>query len=537
MKTIITTLPVYDKIAKQFYERSKLSGHEAIPIISPRHRFPSMLWNVESDDPGPIENMQLMTKDGIYYDNIFTITPVNVDYPTYTIAGNTVSIVNNTSSHTGKLTLSKTFNANRWIVVKITLNYVSGEYPLVSTQVTSGTSYERRLKNGANTVYIRNINGDPTVSGYVKIRNTTSAQFSITINSIEESTLPLVATGNEMLDNGYSGNFRNDELADGTWDVFTSVIANREATLQKTTSAGMFGLIFRDTITMPIITGNKVFVSVDLNLVSGTAPRMAILNHVVGTRTVLSNVVQLANGLNQFVLTATGSAANTRVVLYNQDTETSSFVITVNYIGKVAMPSLLELTDSYFIYSGETLGALLPAGSYYLKMTSVNGDIYYSDYFRVECVYDDDGLPPVDTYSSKYLIINFDNSCDLGELLYHTGFTQTLWFESETMETSFPTEEEGQNNGEGKFIRTFARQTKKYLARTKQMPDYMVDVFHRMKLHDTITLTDLVGDINIVHNLEVEHEWLFDDKYSAKVDLTFDYDETALVSGCCVNIT
>ena len=104
------------------------------------------------------------------------------------------------------------------------------------------------------------------------------------------------------------------------------------------------------------------------------------------------------------------------------------------------------------------------------------------------------------------------------------------------METSFPQEEEGKKNGEGRFVRTFARQVKKYLARTKEMPDYMIDVFNRMKLHNTISLTDLVGDTNTVYNLEVEHEWLFDDKYYAKADLTFDYEEAAIVTACCVNI-
>jgi hypothetical protein len=100
------------------------------------------------------------------------------------------------------------------------------------------------------------------------------------------------------------------------------------------------------------------------------------------------------------------------------------------------------------------------------------------------------------------------------------------------MEPSFPTDEEGSKDGRGRYIRTFARQVKKYLARTVTMPDYMVDVFNRMKLHDTITLMDLVGDVNTVYNLEVEHEWLFDDKYYAKIELIFDYDETVVTSGC-----
>jgi hypothetical protein len=125
----------------------------------------------------------------------------------------------------------------------------------------------------------------------------------------------------------------------------------------------------------------------------------------------------------------------------------------------------------------------------------------------------------------------------LGDILYHNGFVQTLWFESETIESSFPQEEEGENNGDGRFVRTFARQVKKYLAHTKQMPDYMVDVFNRLKLHDNVELTDLVGDNHKIYNLEVDHEWLFDDKYYAKLDLTFDYNEAIIIGACCENLT
>jgi hypothetical protein len=141
------------------------------------------------------------------------------------------------------------------------------------------------------------------------------------------------------------------------------------------------------------------------------------------------------------------------------------------------------------------------------------------------------------SYSTKYLTINYYNDCDLGDILYQDGFEQTIWFESETMETTFPQDEEGMKNGEGRFVRSFARQTKKYIARTKEMPDFMVEVFNRMKLHDTVELTDLVGNVNDIYNLEVEHEWLWNDKYYVKIDLTFDYNEAFVIAGCCNNLT
>jgi len=192
-----------------------------------------------------------------------------------------------------------------------------------------------------------------------------------------------------------------------------------------------------------------------------------------------------------------------------------------------SMPISHPITgDIYFVYIGGALNSSLPCGLGYLKITMNSAKVYYSEWFDAEGVYNGLG------YSSKYLQIIFTNTYDFGDILYHTGFTQKAWFESETMEQSYPTDEEGSKDGRGMYIRTFARQVKKYLARTVTMPDYMVDVFNRMKLHDTITLIDLVGDVNTVYNLEVEHEWLWDDKYYAKIELTFDYDETVVTSGC-----
>jgi hypothetical protein len=307
--------------------------------------------------------------------------------------------------------------------------------------------------------------------------------------------------------------------------------------------------------------------------------------------------------------------------------------------------SLPALAHDYFVYNGTTLLTLLTPGFYYLKITMNNGFVYYSEWFEVDCIYenlltDPDGtsngydtmtivgtaitsainlagtatvysnvisiikgetirvilfftlnsgeLPSVRLclagvdksnsetlsaglnvvtltatetgsfpfrisngnasnfsiteiiilreYSEKYLILDFHNDCDLGDFYYHGGFSQTFWFESEPMENTYPIEEKGIENGEARFVRSFARQDKKYIVKTKDMPDYMVDVFNRLRLHDSITLTNLLGDINTVYNLEVEHEWLDTDKYYAKVELTFDYDEAVVIGGCCNNL-
>lgn len=226
---------------------------------------------------------------------------------------------------------------------------------------------------------------------------------------------------------------------------------------------------------------------------------------------------------------ADGATSITKIEIIDQSGTVTD--ITASHFTTCPKPSIFAITgDVYFQYKGNALDADLPCGFHYIKLTTNNAKVYYSEWMFINDVYD------MSSYSSKYIIINFSNTYDLGNILYQDSFAQTLWIESETMEPLFPLKEEGQENAEGRFVRTFGRQVKKYIARTKTMPDYMVDVFNRMRLHDTISLIDLVGDQNTVYNLETEHEWLFDDKYYAKIDLTFDYDETVLVSGCNTNI-
>jgi hypothetical protein len=141
-----------------------------------------------------------------------------------------------------------------------------------------------------------------------------------------------------------------------------------------------------------------------------------------------------------------------------------------------------------------------------------------------------------ENFSEKYLKFAFEHSCDLGEITYDDGFSQVLYLETETMEPTFPYTEKGQENGYGQFVPTFQRQEKVYLIRTMLLPQFIIDVLHRLKLHDTIVLTDLVGDTNTVTDIEVEHEWQFDDKYYALATITVGLGEEIIVTGCCTAI-
>jgi hypothetical protein len=62
-------------------------------------------------------------------------------------------------------------------------------------------------------------------------------------------------------------------------------------------------------------------------------------------------------------------------------------ITTTHFTGiKPALYTTIAL-DDYFIYNGETLNRSLPEGDYYLKIVMDSGHVYYSDWFRVDCVY------------------------------------------------------------------------------------------------------------------------------------------------------
>lgn len=400
MKTIITTLPIYDKLAKQCYERSKKAGHGVTPIICPRHRLPSFQWKDDIDGAASVSSIELVSQnyDG-KGDGLFTSWDVHSFDSSYS-----GSYLNFHGINVG---------VGAWGVVSDSVDLVIGD-------VIRIYGFASGAAGGYPYAYINSNPHDLALS-----------------------------TGGKAIGNG----------------IVDITLTAKVAGITEITIAGIG--------------------PIDFTFSSLTIERIRNIKNITDW-----------------------------------------------------FPTLPVIINGYFTYNGDTLNYLLDPGVYYLKITTNNNKVYYSDYFQVDCVFgDDEGLPPTEIYSEKYLILNFFNSCNLGDILYQNGFLQTLWFKSEPMEMSFPEEEEGQKNGENTFVRTFARQVKQYMTRTNKMPDYMVDVFNRMKLHDNIELTDLVGDIHSVYNLSVEHEWLWDDKYLAKLDLTFDYNEVVIVAACCENTT
>lgn len=136
-------------------------------------------------------------------------------------------------------------------------------------------------------------------------------------------------------------------------------------------------------------------------------------------------------------------------------------------------------------------------------------------------------------YACGYVTLSFSNCCNIGDILYEEDFFQTLWLKSDNIEPAFPYTEKGQENGDGKFIPTFRRQDKTYLIRVGAVSQYMVDVLHRLKLHDVMTFIDQVGDARNVESVDVEHDWFDTGKYYATATITIDLGEGIPIMACC----
>jgi len=136
-------------------------------------------------------------------------------------------------------------------------------------------------------------------------------------------------------------------------------------------------------------------------------------------------------------------------------------------------------------------------------------------------------------YACGWVTLSFSNCCNLGDLLYEDDFHQTLWIKSDNIEQIYPYVEKGQENGEGRFIPTFRRQDKNHVVRTGIIPQYMVDVLNRLKMHDVMTYVDQAGDAFNVEKVDVAAEWQFDDKYYATAVVTLDLGESITTFGCC----
>ena len=167
MKTINTVLPIYNRIEKQWFERGKKGGVDTpTPIVCPRHRLPSLQWNVEDDDPGEITSIELVPIGG----NNELATGLS-NYPTYgayetfTTSGSAItSAINSAGVAAAKTTPGFSILAGDIIKVSFTLTRTSGELPYFTVYSVGLAGPTVQAREGENVMYLYSIYTDTSAS-------------------------------------------------------------------------------------------------------------------------------------------------------------------------------------------------------------------------------------------------------------------------------------------------------------------------------------------------------------------------------------
>lgn len=181
------------------------------------------------------------------------------------------------------------------------------------------------------------------------------------------------------------------------------------------------------------------------------------------------------------VPTPTVSATIDAFVVINADTEVIAYDILSDHafsytINKVA------IGKTYIVSNGNDMASLLmAAGVYYAKIT-INGIEYFSELFKVHCFnYDDNNI--------EFTRLEWNNDgCDLGEILYQTGFTNVVFLTSTIAKEDPQIEEEGFTDG----LNNFYPSIQKYidnLSLEDMLPFYLADALVLMSMHKKVLIT------------------------------------------------
>ena len=523
MKTIITTLPVYNRLEKQCYQRSKKSSViGAVPC--PEYRLPAMQWNVEDDDPGAITNIYLVDTAGTETDILYmfgtgnlltnaSALPINVGYDSFTdYAGVALHFDAIKTTAPGiAYVYTDTFNviANTTVLLRTSLTLTSGTAPKAVIVNAAGDDISNIITvTETADQYIVFTVTETDVSARIRFRNLDTELSNYELEYyVYTSVAPALLTDLTDAYFQYNGDTLGTLLTSGALDYGLHYL--KIVTEDYIYYSEWFNVtcIYPNLITGWRDTGNFLpFTSSGVSIIDAWnflgVPNYCDSSPEAGFHLIKGQSIRIIYFHTQV------SGTLPRIYIYNiTDSEESDWVVSTEGLNDI---TLTADKDAYY-------DVRFWSGTFCRFSTS-----------EVLVMYE---------YSEKYTRIDFSNTCDLGDIVYAEGMEQTLWIKSELMEATFPMTPEGSEDGNGLFIPTFRRQEKLQVLRTPLITQVMVECLYRLMLHDTITIIDLVGDTWTVKSLETEHEWQGDDKYYALAELTFDLDEVFVIAGCCNNIT
>lgn len=133
--------------------------------------------------------------------------------------------------------------------------------------------------------------------------------------------------------------------------------------------------------------------------------------------------------------------------------------------------------------------------------------------------------------------IEYWNSCDLKDsndyvIHYSGGFKNIFWRDVELRKPNYIVTQNGDENGDQDTIYNFQKWDKKYEF-TDLCPEYLVDVYTLMQLHDNINIS-YNGETFKIYDFSVSVDW----KTEQFAEVTIQFSRNKIIyTGCCENST
>jgi len=103
------------------------------------------------------------------------------------------------------------------------------------------------------------------------------------------------------------------------------------------------------------------------------------------------------------------------------------------------------------------------------------------------------------------ITLEISNTCDLGMTLYQFGFKQRLFIDAIITQPDYDSKEEGVENGNRYFNKTFQQLKKRYKI-DFIAPEYILDALTLLPLHDYVTLYDGFDSYEL-DDISVDYDW------------------------------
>jgi hypothetical protein len=135
---------------------------------------------------------------------------------------------------------------------------------------------------------------------------------------------------------------------------------------------------------------------------------------------------------------------------------------------------------------------------------------------------------------ANYIKLEWWDTCNVGNIYYEVGFKNKIFLDTDIGKPSYDILEEGEENGNGVFIKDYVR-FQKIPQIQCYVPEYLADALSLLPLHSNIRVTFTNGIYaGLVRNANVTVEWDNENNdCMATVTITFQQDDQVVKTNCC----